>query len=140
MPCSKAQTCAASATGLSSFFLRVPLQQQFELQLRGRLGGWGGLAARENLPDPIGQGVESERGNAKEASRNNEEFLTENIELQFLPQEGRGEVSGGGHQQHEVLQALIAQNSNIFHVIALFDEAKSFLNFPARQINLHDPP
>ncbi len=71
---------------------------------------------------------------------NDQEFLTQDFQLQLLPQ-GRGrEVSRRGHQHHQVLQPLITQNPPIFQVVALFQEAKSFLNFPARQLDWHDPP
>jgi hypothetical protein len=56
-----------------------------------------------------------------------------------LTHEGRGEV-GRRHQHDQILEPLIAQKANVFDVVALFDEAKSFLNFPSGEINSHDPP
>jgi hypothetical protein len=98
-----------------------------------------GVAARENILDPIGERIESEGRDAKEALRNDQQFLAQEFELQLLSQKRGREVSCRPHQQDQISQSLITQNSNIFQTIALFDEAESFFNFPSGQIDLHDP-
>ena len=48
------------------------------------IGGRGGTASRENVSDSVGQRVEAERRDAEKALRNNQEFLAQNVQLQFF--------------------------------------------------------
>src|SRR6266702_1747728 len=49
-------------------FLRIPTQQQFELQIGRRLDWGAGGGSGEKGPDAVGERIEAERRNAKEAS------------------------------------------------------------------------
>ena len=63
---------------------------------------WVGRRARasagENVAYSVGQRVKTERRNAEESLGNNQEFLAQDFQLQFLSQERRREV---GHRSHQ---------------------------------------
>jgi hypothetical protein len=79
------------------------------------------------VADSVRQNIEAERRNAKEALRNNQEFFAQDLQVQLLSQECRCEVRCCDHQQNQIFQPLVAHNPNVFKLITLFDEAKSFL-------------
>lgn len=126
--------------GLFSSFLRLPRQRQVELQIRGWFSRRTGPGAGDGSANSAGRRVEAERRNAGEAPGDDRHLLAQDFQLQFLSGEGRRKVSRRSHRTDQVLQSLMAHNSNVFHLIALFDEAESLLNFPPRKTNPHNPP
>ncbi len=80
------------------------------------------------------------RNDAIAMQGNDQEFLTQDFQLPLLPQK-RGRRSKPPRSPTPPSSSA-ADNAEppIFQVVALFQEAKSFLNFPARQLDWHDPP
>ena len=96
--------------------------------------------AGEDGSDPGGECLESQGRNAEEAPRDDPQYFTKDFQLQSLPRVSGREVRSRCHPRDQVLESLITQNLNIFHRLALSNEAQSFLNFPAREIEAPAPP
>src|ERR1039457_3774621 len=74
-------------------FSALPAKGQLQLLARGwRLRRTEG-ALGENSSDSIGQRIEPERRNAKEALRDNHQLFAEDAQLHLLPEKRGGEVS-----------------------------------------------
>src|ERR1017187_2626741 len=81
-------------------FSALPAKRQLHLLARGwRLRRTEG-ALGENSSDSIGQRIEPERRNAKEALRDNQQLFAQDAQLHLLPEKRGGKVSHGGHQDN----------------------------------------
>jgi len=94
----------------------------------------------EELADPIGQGVESEVGDAEDMLRSAEHMAGQDPELHPQAQVDGGEVGRGCHQHHQSLKTMIGQAPHVLQTVALLDEPDDILDPPAGDVGLDDMP
>jgi hypothetical protein len=129
--------------GLSPKFLReFNCKREWELprsSFLSQLGKDSCLGTEKYLIDSIGNGVLSEFRNLKKPFGLLKEFLEENVEFQLFAQLCTDKIKDCLHQNHHIPKRGIAQNSDVFEIVSLFDKTITLFTFPPGQINLQDP-